>query len=81
METFSGANLSFTTEYDVPFSIELQIDRFALAENGEQTGDAPVTYSISGPGLTLTPEPSSVLLLLPGLGGVFGARSRSKRKV
>jgi hypothetical protein len=74
-----GSELSFTAEYGVSFSIDLQIARYAVAFNGEDTGGATVTYSLCGPGLTLTPEPSSVLLLLPGLAGVLVAvRSRVK---
>lgn len=72
-----GSELSYTTAYGVPFSIGLQIDRYALAEFGEDTGGATVTYSLSGAGLTLTPEPCSILLLVPGLAGVmFAVRSR-----
>jgi hypothetical protein len=71
-----GSEVSFTTDSDVPFSLELQIGRYALAEG--QTGGSTVTYSLDASGLTvLTPEPSSICLLIPGLAGIFlSAKSR-----
>lgn len=71
-QTCSGfAPLTFTTEYAVPLSIEFQIDRVAGADFDEATGGATVTYSLSGPGLSFMPEPSSILLLLSGFVGIL----------
>jgi hypothetical protein len=77
---FLGYDLSFAVEYGVPFSVGLGVGRDVIASDGEDTGSSTVTFSLSGPGLTLTPEPSSILLLMPGFAGViFAARSRARR--
>lgn len=86
--TFNGASqpcdlragmLDFaeTVEYGVPFSIGLDLGINGVAFNGAPE-DGAISYSVSQPGLWATPEPTSVLLLLPGLAGVWlAARSRS----
>ena len=73
-------DMSFAVQYWVPFSVDIDliIEANAHSSNGEEINDT-VTYALDGPGLVATPEPSSVLLLLPGLVGMgFAARSRAK---
>ena len=60
----SVGELSLPAEYGVPFSIGLEIDRMAAASGGEDTGGETLTYSLDGPGLVATPEPSSFFLLI-----------------
>lgn len=67
-------------QYGIPFSIDLDVSfdprvYVGLDLNGQ------VDYSFSAPGLVAepTPEPSSVLLLMPGIAGVvFATKSRIK---
>ena len=69
-------NFSETVEYGVPFSIAMDLEISASSLNGEPS-DGTITYDFNQPGLQATPEPSSVMLLMPGLVGVlFAARSR-----
>lgn len=79
----AGVTESFPVEFWVPFSISLDADASGGAWAGVDEYEN-FSYSISGPGLFAlpTPEPSSGLLLLPGLAGVFfAARLRARRLV
>lgn len=79
-----GSELDFTAEYGVPFSVQFVIDRYAETPYaGIDIGGFPITYSLTGPGLMVnTPEPSSIWLLIPGLGGVLlAARSRARSRL
>lgn len=73
---------SETVQYGVPFTVGLDLQLLANGFNGAPS-DGSVSYDVSQLGvsqsaLLATPEPSSVLLLLPGLVGVFfAARSRA----
>jgi hypothetical protein len=85
--TFNGApqfcdigagivTLSDTVQYGVPFTLGLTLGINGQATNGFPE-DGRITYSFSQPGLQATPEPSSILLLIPGLTGVLFATRRS----
>jgi hypothetical protein len=72
---------SETVEYGVPFSIQLDLQTFGLSDLGDPE-DARVTYNFAQPGLAATPEPSSILLLMPGLAGVMSAaKSRARSRI
>ena len=67
-------------EYGVPFTMDIELSMFA--ENGSVgesvLGDLSVDFSQPGLEAIPTPEPSSILLLMPGLAGVmFAARLRT----
>lgn len=72
-------------QYGVPFSIALNASVYASAVNGAPS-DGTLLYNFNqfgGQGTlepsSATPEPSSVLLLMPGmLGAVFAGRGRAK---
>lgn len=76
--------ISETVQYGVPFSIGLNASIYAKASNGAPS-DGELIYNfnqIGGRGTlepsSATPEPSSVLLLMPGmLGAVFAGRRRA----
>ena len=69
---------SETVEYGVPFFVGLDLGVFAKAFNGAPA-DGSFSYNFNQPGLQAAPEPSSILLLMPGLAGVlFARRSRTK---
>jgi hypothetical protein len=71
-------DFSETVQYGVPFTVGLDVGIDGQATNGFPE-DGQINYDFSQPGLQATPEPSSVLLLLPGLAGVlFVARSRAR---
>lgn len=65
-------SFSETVQYGVPFSIAMDLQISASSLNGEPS-DGTISYDFNQPGLQATPEPSSVMLLLPGLVGVFCA--------
>ncbi len=68
-------------EYGVPFTMDVTLTASAFsAPFGEGVlGEAVVDFSQQG--LSATPEPSSILLLMPGVAGVFAAGLRAKRKM
>jgi hypothetical protein len=68
-------NFPETVEYGVPFTIGLNLNISGVAINGYPE-EGQISYSFNQPGLWATPEPSSILLLMPGLAGAFAARSR-----
>lgn len=89
--TFNGAsqpcdlvdqNMSFLAEYNVPFSFRLDVSIMPNFETSDGiTISNTVAYALDGPGLvTTTPEPSSIWLLMPGLGGVFAIKSRARER-
>lgn len=72
---------SETVQYDVPFIVGLDLGINGVATNGFPE-DGQITYDFSQPGLLATPEPSSVWLVMAGLGGVvFAMRLRARRKL
>lgn len=71
-------DFSETVQYGVPFILGLDLGIYGQATNGFPE-DGRISYDFSQPGLQATPEPWSVLLLMPGLVGVlFAARSRGR---
>jgi hypothetical protein len=67
-----------TVQYGVPFFIGLDLGIDGGATNGFPE-DGRITYSFNQTGLLATPEPSSVWLLLMGLGAVvLAARLRAR---
>ena len=71
-------DFSETVQYGVPFILDLGLGIDGFGSNGFPE-DGRITYDFSQSGLQATPEPSSVLLLMPGLVGVwFAARSRAR---
>ena len=67
-----------TVQYDVPFSVDMDLNVLANAFNG-QPAEGSISYDFSPSGIQATPEPSSIFLLMPGLAGVmFAARSRAR---
>lgn len=73
---------TWDVQYDVPFTVGFDASLTAYADNPYPNGNT-ITFDVYAPGadLAATPEPSSILLLLPGLGGVvFAARSRLRRQ-
>ena len=68
---------SETVEYGVPFTLGLNLQLVANAFNGAPS-DGSISYDFNQPGLLATPEPSSVLLLLPGVAGVLFAVKRRR---
>jgi hypothetical protein len=82
METPSiGMTFSEPVEYGTPFSVD--IEATIMGHTPDEPGDGFFAYGfIDQQGLeVLTPEPSSILLLMPGMAGVFFVvRSRAKRR-
>jgi hypothetical protein len=76
---------TWDVEYGVPFTVGFDASLTAFANNPNPTNGDTIDFGVYTPGsgaLTATPEPSSILLLLPGLGGVvFAARSRVRRHI
>ncbi len=68
---------SETVGYGVPFTLGLDLQLVANAFNGAPS-DGSISYDFNQPGLLATPEPSSVLLLLPGVAGVLFAAKRRR---
>jgi hypothetical protein len=77
-----GDEMTFseTVEYGTPFSVDLEATIFGSTP--DEPGDGFFSYDFEQQGLqVLTPEPSSILLLMPGMAGVFFvARSRAKSR-
>jgi hypothetical protein len=66
-----GGPMSFSVDYGVPFSIGLDVQMEDVADPGEYT-EGSLSYSFNDdPGLNITPEPSSMSLLVTGLAGVL----------
>lgn len=74
-ELFAGISIiSKQVIFDVPFSIGLDLSIFATAPGGTMgiATNGDLSYGISGPHLAVvTPEPSSIYLLIPGLVGTL----------
>jgi len=74
---------SETVQYNVPFAIDFHMAINAVVA-GEQDGNGAIgelDYSFDAPGLQVvpTPEPSSMLLMIPGIAGIVAcARRRLK---
>lgn len=81
--SFPYSVFSETVQYNVPFAIDFQLTINAVV-GGEQEGNGAtgeLDYSFNAPGLQVvpTPEPSSMLLMIPGLAGIIAcARRRLK---
>jgi hypothetical protein len=75
-----GMTFSETVEYGTPFSVDLEATIFGSTP--DEPGDGYFSYYFEQQGLqVLTPEPSSILLLMPGMAGVFFVvRSRGKSR-
>jgi hypothetical protein len=74
--------VSIPVEYGVPFSVEASIEMEGGAFPGEPAG-ASLEYGFTSAGLeeVPTPEPSSALLLLPGLAAVLFAARRARGRL
>lgn len=67
-----------TVAYDVPFSVQFDLNDLAKASNGAPS-DGSFSYDFNQPGLQATPEPSSVWLLVSGLAAALFTAGRTRR--
>jgi hypothetical protein len=77
---YSLATFTELMQYNVPYSVELDVSIFGNSPPGEP-GDGRFTYDFAQPGLVVaTPEPPSGLLMMTALAGAAFVRSISKLK-
>jgi len=72
-----------TVEYGTPFTVGLSLQIIANSTDGNPIrGNFSYDFNNAGLQVAPTPEPSSILLLMPGLAGVmFAAKSRLRTRL